>query len=247
MLYDFCTIPSTLKILQNSRFTSHTEKQRLASQWFNMNRVEYDIDRRMNSLLNKSPKSGYIHSRNGASDSQHLCTMKRRNLLKKASNRGYKSKRQQQHQHWRGGKATRASPQGQLSPWHRLSNCRIYLREHQHLDGPQISCQNPILISLIRVPSNSVIFFFFPKSCRENSNPSMVGCLSKESPPFIWHQSELALIPPVGRDYQAPANKPRSPRQKPRIVASIKKLFQTLRFRKPIPSCYPQFSFWEEC
>lgn len=33
-------------------------------------------DRRMNSLLNKSPESGYIHSRNGASESQHLYTMK---------------------------------------------------------------------------------------------------------------------------------------------------------------------------
>lgn len=189
MLYDFCTIPSTLKILQNSRFTSHTEKQRLASQWFNMNRVEYDIDRRMNSLLNKSPKSGYIHSRNGASDSQHLCTMKRRNLLKKASNRGYKSKRQQQHQHWRGGKATRASPQGQLSPWHRLSNWRIYLREHQHLDGPQISCQNPILISLIRVPSNSVIFFFFSKVLQRKFQ-SFHGRVSKQRVPTFHLASE---------------------------------------------------------
>lgn len=39
-------------------------------------------DRRMNSLLNKSPESGYIHSRNGASDSQHLCTMKEEIFLK---------------------------------------------------------------------------------------------------------------------------------------------------------------------
>lgn len=61
-----------------------------ASQWFNMNRVEYDIDRRMNSLLNKSPESGYIHSRNGASGSQHLCMMKE--SFFKISNRGYKSK-----------------------------------------------------------------------------------------------------------------------------------------------------------
>lgn len=41
-------------------------------------------DRRMNSLLNKSPESGYIHSRNGASESQHLCTMKEE-ILKKIS------------------------------------------------------------------------------------------------------------------------------------------------------------------
>lgn len=47
-----------------------------------MNRVEYDIDRRMNSLLDKSPESGYIHSRNGASGSQHLCTMKEEIFLK---------------------------------------------------------------------------------------------------------------------------------------------------------------------
>lgn len=40
-------------------------------------------DRRMNNLLNKSPKSGYIHRRNGASDSQHLCTMKEEILKKK--------------------------------------------------------------------------------------------------------------------------------------------------------------------
>lgn len=40
-------------------------------------------DRRMNSLLNKSPESGYIHSRNGASGFQHLCTMKE--FLKKKS------------------------------------------------------------------------------------------------------------------------------------------------------------------
>lgn len=40
-------------------------------------------DRRMNSLLNKSPESGYIHSRNGASGTQHLCTMKEGNLFKK--------------------------------------------------------------------------------------------------------------------------------------------------------------------
>lgn len=40
-------------------------------------------DRRMNSLLNKSPESGYIHSRNGASGSQHLCTMKEGILKKK--------------------------------------------------------------------------------------------------------------------------------------------------------------------
>lgn len=39
-------------------------------------------DRRMNSLMNNSPESGYIHSRNGASDSQHLCTMKKE-ILKK--------------------------------------------------------------------------------------------------------------------------------------------------------------------
>lgn len=39
-------------------------------------------DRRMNSLLNKSPESGYIHSRNGASESQHLCTMKGEIFLK---------------------------------------------------------------------------------------------------------------------------------------------------------------------
>lgn len=41
-------------------------------------------DRRMNSLLNKSPESGYIHSRNGASESQHLCTMKEE-MFKKIS------------------------------------------------------------------------------------------------------------------------------------------------------------------
>lgn len=44
-------------------------------------------DRRMNILLNKSPKSGYIHSRNGASGSQHLCTMKEGIFKKKKSNR----------------------------------------------------------------------------------------------------------------------------------------------------------------
>lgn len=51
-------------------------------------------DRRMNNLLNKSPKSGYIHRRNGASDSQHLCTMKEEifKKKKKTCNRGYKSK-----------------------------------------------------------------------------------------------------------------------------------------------------------
>jgi hypothetical protein len=41
-------------------------------------------DRRMKSLLNKSPESGYIHSRSGASDSQHLCTMKINTFLKKS-------------------------------------------------------------------------------------------------------------------------------------------------------------------
>lgn len=49
-------------------------------------------DRRMNSSLNKSPESGYIHSRNGASDSQHLCTMKEEIFLKKFYNRGYNQK-----------------------------------------------------------------------------------------------------------------------------------------------------------
>lgn len=48
-------------------------------------------DRRMNNLLNKSPKSGYIHRRNGASESQHLCTMKEE-ISKKKSVTGYKSK-----------------------------------------------------------------------------------------------------------------------------------------------------------
>lgn len=43
-------------------------------------------DRRMNNLLNKSPKSGYIHRRNGASDSQHLCTMKEEIFKKKKKN-----------------------------------------------------------------------------------------------------------------------------------------------------------------
>lgn len=42
-------------------------------------------DRRMNNLLNKSPKSGYIHRRNGASESQHLCTMKEEIFKKKIS------------------------------------------------------------------------------------------------------------------------------------------------------------------
>lgn len=42
-------------------------------------------DRRMNSLLNKSPESGYIHSRNGASGFQHLCTMKEELFKKKKS------------------------------------------------------------------------------------------------------------------------------------------------------------------
>lgn len=37
----------------------------------------------MNNLLNKSPKSGYIHRRNGASESQHLCTMKEEIFKKK--------------------------------------------------------------------------------------------------------------------------------------------------------------------
>lgn len=72
-------------------------------------------DRRMNSLLNKSPESGYIHSRNGASESQHLCTMKGEIFKKNICNRGYKSKGSKDMDTGEVGK-------GLLSPQHGLSS-----------------------------------------------------------------------------------------------------------------------------
>lgn len=49
---------------------------------------------------------------------------------------------------------------GAAQPWHRLSSLElIYQRELLHLDGLQIPCQNPILISMIIILSDSVILF----------------------------------------------------------------------------------------
>lgn len=55
---------------------------------------------------------------------------------------------------------------GAAQPWHRLSSLElIYHRELLHLDGLQIPCQNPILISPIIILSDSVILF--PRLYRE--------------------------------------------------------------------------------
>lgn len=122
-------------------------------------------DRRMNSLLNKSPESGYIHSRNGASDSQHLCTMKEEifKQKKKKAIRGYKSKRQQQYQHWRGGKGS--------------SVARVHLSQGMSTfrRAPLMSKSNPNLSEQGHVRISNLS----PRPCTENSNRSMIGSLSK--------------------------------------------------------------------
>lgn len=92
-----------------------------ASQWFNMNRVEYDIDRRMNSLLNKSPESGYIHSRNGASGSQHLCMMKEVIFFLKSITEdiNQKAATTPTMERWEREQSLLV---GAAQPWHRLSS-----------------------------------------------------------------------------------------------------------------------------
>lgn len=98
----------------------------------------------------------------------------------------------------------------------------ICLRELQHLEGLQIPCQNAILISLIRVSSDSIILF--PKTLYREFQSFHDGGLSKESP-LLTRQQLTCSQPTTGDRYQAPANKPLPPRQKPRKAASDSKIW----------------------
>ena len=111
----------------------------------------------------------------------------------------------------------------------------ICVRELQHLDGLQTPYQNPILISPIRVLSESVILSL--KTLYKEFQ-SFHDRVTKQRAPTFDLTPELTCSHPTTWDrYRAPANKPLHPRQKPRKVASLKKLPQTLSFRKSIPSC----------
>lgn len=127
-------------------------------------------DRRMNSLLNKSPESGYIHSRNGASESQHLCTMKEE-MFKKISvteDTNQKAARTRTLVRWeRGcsapstGAAARELSQG--------SSTMRWAPRPMSKSNPDLSDQDHIRIS------NS----FPPRTYTENTNYSTIGSLTR--------------------------------------------------------------------
>lgn len=106
-------------------------------------------DRRMNSLLNKSPESGYIHSRNGASESQHLCTMKEE-MFKKISvteDTNQKAARTRTLVRWERGCSAPSMGTAARELSQRSSTMRWAPRP----------CQNLILISWTRITWESAI------------------------------------------------------------------------------------------
>lgn len=93
-------------------------------------------DRRMNILLNKSPKSGYIHSRNGASGSQHLCTMKEGIFKKKKKKQDTNEKGSNNTNIGEVGKGAEPFSRGCSAPGTGPAARKLTcLRELQHLDG----------------------------------------------------------------------------------------------------------------
>lgn len=162
-------------------------------------------DRRMNNLLNKSPKSGYIHRRNGASDSQHLCTMKEEIFKKKK-----KPVTEDTNQ-----KAARTPT---LARWERDYSATsmglaagelIYLKDLQHWDGLQVPCQNLILISLTRATPESAILF--PKDLQRKHKSFRDRESKPRVPTCTWHQVNLLSSHHLDRQ-QVPANKSPPPK-----------------------------------
>lgn len=94
--------------------------------------------RRMDNLLNKSPESGYIHSRNGASGSQRLCTMKE-GVFKKIHKRIQLKKGSDNTAPGEAGRAARPLSRGCSAPgtgW--AATGLACLKEPEHRDGLQI-------------------------------------------------------------------------------------------------------------
>lgn len=203
-----------------------------------MNRVEYDIVWQKNQqFAEKKPRVRIYTQQKWGLRLSALVHNERRNLfLKKSITEDTNQKGSNNTNTGEVGKGAEPLSRGCLAPGTGSAAGELSQGTSTFIQAPN-PCQNPTLISLIRVTSASAILF---RKALYRKLQSFCDRESKQRAPTFHLAAELTCSHPTTWDRnQAPTNKPLPPTQKLRTAASLKKLFQNLRFRKFTSGCYP--------